>query len=489
MKSVNVGIVGALILILIGVGAWAPTDASAQTLTTQYSFRGRPADGAEPLGGLITDAAGNLYGTTIGGGGGNGNGTVFKLTPSGTETVLHSFTGDDGAGPGSALIADAAGNLYGTTTNGGSPSYGTVFKLTLNPDGTYTHSILHNFTGSPSDGSAPHGLIADAAGNLYGATAGGGGSSCGGTGCGTVFRLTPNVDGTYTESVLHSFTGDSEGPAGFGGSDGQYPFGTLIVDGASNLYGTTYYGGGSGCDGYGCGTVFKLTANLDGTYSEIVLYGFTGGRDGAAPGAGLLADAAGNFYGTTSEGGGSRTCATGCGTVFTLMPNLDGTYSESILHSFAGGSDGQTPYAGLIADAAGNLYGTTYAGGIIVGGFPDGCGGWCGTMFMLTPKGTLAVLHSFNYSDGANPQSALMADAVGNLYGTTSRGGSNNDGTVFKLTMSATFTGVPGMANCTGQSISFLTTEFGGIAHAATALGFATATDLQNAVAAYCAGS
>ena len=477
MKTMKVGFVRGLMVILLGVVAGVSTDASAQTLTTLYSFPATPGDGAELHGGLISDAAGNLYGTTFGGGSGNGYGTVFKLTPAGAESVLHRFSGDDGAGPAARLIADAVGNLYGTTKYGGL-NYGTVFKLTLNSDGTYSHAVLHNFTGYPNDGAAPDGLIADAAANLYGTTTGGGPSSCGGFGCGTVFRLMPNLDGTYTESVLHSFTGGSDGQ--YGGGDGQYPFSGLIADAAGNLYGTTFYGGGNSCEGFGCGTVFKLTPKLDGTYGESVLYSFTGSHDGAAPSAGLLADAAGNLYGTTSQGGGARACLTGCGTVFKLTANPDGTYSESVLHSFGGGSDGQTPSAGLIADAVGNLYGTTYAGGLTV------CGGWCGTVFMLTSTGTLRVLHSFNSSDGANPLAGLMADAEGNLYGTTSLGGTKNYGTVFKQTVSATFNGVPGMANCTSQSISFLATEFGGVAHAATSLGFAGVTDLRNAVAAYC---
>lgn len=475
MKSVKVGDIGRLIFVLIGLGAVVPTDALAQTLTTLYSFPGAPGDGAELHGGVIADAAGNLYGTTFGGGSGNGYGTIFKLTPTGTETVLHRFSGDDGAGPASPLIADAAGNLYGTTTYGGLNLGGTVFKLTLNSDGTYSHSVLHNFGRYPVDGAAPHGLIGDAAGNLYGTTTGGGASACGDLGCGTVFKFTPNLDGTYSETVLHNFTG---------GSDGQYPFGDLIADAAGNLYGTTFYGGGSGCNGLGCGTVFELTPNLDGTYSETVLHNFTGGSDGAAPTAGLLADAEGNLYGTTSEGGGrNRDCLTGCGTVFKLTPNLDGTYDERVLYSF-GGSDGQTPHAGLIADAVGNLYGTTFFGGVIL---PE-CGGWCGTVFMLTPSGTLRVLHSFNFRDGANPTAGLIADAAGNLYGTTRLGGNNNYGTVFELTASGTFNGVPGMANCAGQSISFLAKGFGGVAHAATALGFASVMDLQNAVVAHCAG-
>ena len=480
MKITNVRAVG-LMLVLVGAVAGVPTDASAQTLTTLYSFHTDPGDGALPSARLIADAAGNLYGTTSGGGGEKSYGTIFKLTPTGTETVLHRFNGYDGAGPQAGLIADAAGNLYGTTKYGGI-NYGTVFKLTLNPDGTYSHGILHSFTGYPNDGAAPDGLMADAAGNLHGTTTFGGASSCGGFGCGTVFRLTKNPDGTYTETLLHSFTGSSDG--WFGGSDGQYPFSGLIADGTGSLYGTTLYGGGSGCETHGCGTVFRLMPNPDGTYSESVLYRFTGGRDGAAPYAGLLADATGNLFGTTSAGGGAQACPAGCGTVFKLTANPDGTYSESVLHRFAGDSEGQAPYASLIADAAGNLYGTTHAGGLI----ESGCSGWCGTVFVLTPTGTLAVLHRFTFSDGANPFAALMADADGNLYGTASVGGSNSYGTVFKQTVSATFTGVPGMANCTGQSVSFVSAKFGGIGRAATALGFTSVTDLQSAVAAHCGG-
>src|SRR5262249_14430822 len=261
MKTMNVGAVG-LMLILFGAVAGEPTDASAQTLTTLHSFPAAPGDGAEPTAGLLADAAGNLYGTTFGGGGDKSYGTIFKLAPTGVESVLHRFSGYDGAGPEAGLIADAAGNLYGTTKYGGL-NFGTGFKLTLNADCTYSHRILHSLTGYPNDGTAPDGLIADAAGNLYGTTTLGGASSCGGFGCGTVFRLTPNLDGTYTESVLHSFAGGSDG--WFGGPDGQYPFSGLIADGTGNLFGTTLYGGGSGCDPLGCGTVFRRRANPGGT--------------------------------------------------------------------------------------------------------------------------------------------------------------------------------------------------------------------------------
>ncbi|MGH9205494.1 MAG: choice-of-anchor tandem repeat GloVer-containing protein, partial [Acidimicrobiales bacterium] len=257
----------------------------------------------------IADSSGNLYGTTFQGGvvggctDGLGCGTVFRLSPGGTETVLHAFTfSSEGYGPNGPLIADSSGNLYGTTYSDGASGNGVVFKLT--PGGTYT--VLHTFTGG-SDGANPAGdLIADSSGNLYGTTRGGGasGSGCGGFGCGTVFKLSPG--GTLT--VLYSFTG---------GSDGEGPVGNLIADSKGNLYGTTLLGGGPGCGqfGLGCGVVFKLSPS--GT--ETVLHIFTGGSDGGAPFAGLIADSSGNLYGTTFQGGALTACnGVGCGVVFKL---------------------------------------------------------------------------------------------------------------------------------------------------------------------------
>ncbi len=244
---------------------------------------------------------------------------------------------------------------------------------------------LFNFTqGHLERGVFPQaGLTADQAGNLYGTTAGGGtGAGCQGVGgCGTVFKLGPHG----TETVLYSFAG---------GGDGSSPNGTLIVDQAGNFYGTTAAGGFSGCAlGAECGTVFKLAP--DGTHT--VLYSFTGGRDGGVPEAPLLADQAGNLYGTTTQGGSGGCGGYGCGTVFKLAP--DGT--ETILHAFRGGSDGAELFAaGLIADQAGNLYGTTWEGG-------KGCNGaGCGTVFKLAPDGTKTILHSFagGRHDGAGPQ-------------------------------------------------------------------------------------
>ncbi|MGH9206790.1 MAG: choice-of-anchor tandem repeat GloVer-containing protein, partial [Acidimicrobiales bacterium] len=295
------------------------------------------------------DSSGNLYGTT-GSGGASNDGVVFKLTPGGTETVLHSFAGgaSDGSLPAAGLIADSSGNLYGTTSEGGASNNGVVFKLS--PDGTET--VLHTFAGGSSDGANPRaGLIADSSGNLYGTTGSGGASNDG-----VVFKLTPGG----TETVLHTF---------MGGGDGAFPLAGLIADSSGNLYGTTESGGGTGCiAGFGCGTVFKLSPG--GT--ETVLYSFKGGpSDGAQPFAGLYADSSGNLYGTTSGGGASR-----WGTVFKLSPG-----GTETVYSFTGGSDGGQPVAGLIADSSGNLYGTIEHGGA------PGCSGGCGVVFKLTGTG------------------------------------------------------------------------------------------------------
>jgi uncharacterized repeat protein (TIGR03803 family) len=415
------------------------TGVAAQTLAILHNFGGN-GDGANSFAGLIADTAGNLYGTTEQGGA-SGGGTVFKLTPARSESVLYNFPGfpGDGAAPLAGLIADAAGNLYGTTFSGGANGFGAIFRLTP-ADG---ESLLYSFAGAPGDGANPlAGLITDTAGNLYGTTEQGGGD-----GFGTVFKLTPEGG----ESLLQSF-------AGFPG-DGAAPLAGMIADTAGNLYGTTFSGGASGL-----GTVFKLTPEG----AESVLYSF-GGGDGALPRAGLILDTAGNLYGSTFSGG-----ASGFGTVFKLTP----TGSESILHSFAGApGDGAFPYAGLIADAAGNLYGTTAQGGA----------NGLGTVFKLTPMGNESVLHSFAGApgDGANPFAGLIADAAGNLYGTTYYGGANDAGTVFEF---AVFAGSPGSADCVGKSISALARTYGGIAKAAAALRFAGVAALHDAVAAYCRG-
>jgi uncharacterized repeat protein (TIGR03803 family) len=308
-----------------------------------YSFQGG-SDGIYPQGALFRDSAGNVYGTTYQGGipGANGYGTVFKLAPDGTETVLHAFAGKpgDGANPNAGFIADKQGNLYSTTINDGANTGGAVFEIAA--DGTET--LLYSFCAQENcaDGRTPYGgVIADKKGNLYGTTYEGGTNDYG-----TVFKLAP--DGT--ETVLHAFTG---------GSDGSYPDAGLIMkDG--NLYGTTYDGGG----GSSSGTVFEVAA--DGT--ETVLHSFDG-ADGGNPADGLIEDSVGDFYGTTVAGG-----AKGFGIVFKLAP--DGT--ETVLHAFKDGSDGAVPYGGLIVKG-GHLYGTTSEGG--GGGSNCANSAGCGTVF------------------------------------------------------------------------------------------------------------
>jgi uncharacterized repeat protein (TIGR03803 family) len=318
-------------------------------------------DGANPYGGLIRDAAGNLYGTTYTGGyiGVNqcsyGCGTVFKIKPSGQFIVLFSFHGSDGGYPLGGLLRDAAGTLYGTTSVGGAYDSGTIFKLDVRGKET----VLYSFTGG-ADGAQPlAGLVQDVAGNLYG-TAVLGGNICDGqgVGCGTVFKF----DTKGHETTLHTFTGYP--------NDGKFPPSSLVWDKAGNLYGTTEIGGNGqyNCN-YGCGTIFKLQTNG----KEEVLYSFTGGADGGTPNASLLWDSTRReFYGTTVWGG-----AHGAGTVF----RLDSKGKETVLHSFTGGSDGLYPSGNVTRDKANNLYGMT------TGGVPD-CGRppYCGTVFKVSTK-------------------------------------------------------------------------------------------------------
>jgi len=293
-KVVGYGRLGAALIIVMATLTWA-SGAVARTCKAIHVFKG--TDGAYPYAGLIFDAAGNLYGTTSGGGA-HKRGAVFKLAPNPdgtwTESVLYSFRGGvDGWAPYAGLVFDAAGNLYGTGQNGGANGSGVVFKLAPNPDGTWTESVLHSF--AYTDGSFPAGLIFDAAGNLYGTTLQGGAAA----GYGVVFKLKPNPDGTWTESVLHAFTG---------GADGSLLYAGLTLR-AGALYGTTYEGGD--CSGFGCGVVFKLTPSSSG-WSETVLHTFLGfGENPAAP---VIFDPAGNLYGTTTSG------STNKGLVFKLTP-------------------------------------------------------------------------------------------------------------------------------------------------------------------------
>jgi len=402
--------------------AQSPATGGIWTEKVLHSF-GNGTDGYWPSAGLIFDAAGNLYGTTQVGGTYN-YGTVFELTPQAgggwTETVLHSFNdnGTDGYYPSASLIFDAVGNLYGTTPAGGTYGGGTLFELTPIGGGNWAETVLYGFCSQANcaDGYKPEaGLIFDAAGNLYSTT------EAGGTyGEGTVFELSPTAGGGWTEQVLYSFGN---------GTHGTNPEAGLIFDAAGNLYGTTVNGGT-----YNYGTAFRLSPG-EGGWTETVLHNFGSGTDGAYLYGGLIFDAAGNLYSTTYAGGTYTSCTGtgGCGTVFELTPTGGGGWTETVLYSFCpqdNCTDGFYPEAGVILDAAGNLYGTTSLGGgphssgTVFELMPTVGGGW-----------TETVLHSFSIigADGTNPVAGLIFDTAGNLYGTTYEGGIGR-GTVFELT-------------------------------------------------------
>jgi len=313
-------------------------------------------------------------------------------------SVVHNFTGgSDGANPVDGFIMDSRGMFFGTASAGGNAGLGVVFKA--NARGVV--KALHSFAGG-ADGATPNsGVIEDAAGSLYGTTTAGGTA-----GAGTVFRVKGR-----RETVLYSFAG---------GADGAAPQGGLAMDAAGNLYGTTTAGGPAGN-----GTVFELVppTTRRGTWTEKVLYSFGTGTDGVAPVAGVTLDASGNLYGTTSLGG-----AYGYGTIFRLATGT--TWTETILHSFGYGSDGATPYAGLVSDASGNLYGAATDGGANGGG----------TAFELARSGgnwTFSVLTSFPGWGISGPFRNLVLDGSGNIFGTTHCDGDDSAGTIFELTPSS----------------------------------------------------
>lgn len=425
-----------MLLLLLGtaVTGWC------QTETVIHSFGSTPADGFGPAGGLLEDAAGNLYGTTSSGSqtpcDGNevlGCGIVFELVKSSsgfTEKILYTFGTSspvsDGVSPMAGVIMDGSGNLFGTTAYGGSfqctlylgsDGCGTVFELVKSSSG-YTENVIYTFTGP--DGEYPEaGLIMDTSGNLFGTT-----SSGGACGLGTAFELVKS-SGAYTEKVLYSF--------GCAPADGWNPYAGVIADATGTLYGAAESAGDlNACGGFGCGLVFELV-NSSGEYSEKILYDFTG-SDGELPSGNLIFDSAGNLYGTTQEGG-----ADGDGTIFQLASSSSG-YTESVLYSFRGPNenDGQNPIAGLIIDSSGNLYGTTQLGGS--GCVPQGCG----IVFELVNSAgaySEKILHAFGApGDGVNALAPLILDSAGNLYGTTSDGGSTicSCGAVFEINPSAT---------------------------------------------------
>lgn len=460
-----VGVSFASCLVTILSIALAGITASAQSLTTLVSFNG--SNGAAPYyGNLTADANGDLFGTTEAGGA-NGVGTVFEvaMTASGYATApstLVSFNGTDGAYPLSGLITDANGNLFGTTEAGGANGYGTVFEILKSGSGyAGTPTTLVSF--DDNDGAFPQSsLIIDSKGDLFGTTFGGGAS-----GAGTVYEIV-NSGGSYasTPTTLVSFDG----------ADGSEPVAGLVADSNGDLFGTTASGGASGK-----GTVFEIVSTSSGyDAAPVTLISFDS-VDGTDPYSGLIIDAGGDLFGTTNSGG-----AYGYGTVFEIV-NTSGVYSgtPTTLVNFDD-NNGAYPVASLIADANDNLFGTTTGSGA----YGDG------TIFEIANSTsgyatTPTTLISIDGADGAIPYSGLIADASGNLFGATLAGGASGDGAVYEITGSGfvpptRFVGTPGTAHCVGDSISNLAHTYGGIAHAAASLGYATIADLQSAVSSYC---
>ena len=398
--------------------------------TVLHSFTAGATDGSLPTAGLIQGSDGNFYGTT-GNGGPTGAGTVFKITPAGVYTVIFMFTGQDGIGPG-GLVQGSDGDFYGTTSSGGPNFDGTVFKVT--PTGAMT--ILHSFTGAADGGGSSAALTLGSDGNFYGTTTFGGANNLG-----TVFKITP----AGIETVIHSFAG--------GANDGISPVAALVQGTDGNFYGTTQTGGPSGQ-----GTVFKITS----AGVEAVLYSFTGGTDGSNPYAAVIQGADGNFYGTTRSGGTSNN-----GTMFKVTPGG----VETVLHSFAGGTtDGSFPQASVVQGADGNFYGTN----------SDGGASKSGNFIKITPTGTETVIYSFNSGpEGQSPVGLVQAND-GDFYGTTHSGGMGGNGTVFKVTSGGLETALYSFAGGTtdgyypspliqGSDGNFYgTTQLGGTSNAGT---------------------
>jgi uncharacterized repeat protein (TIGR03803 family) len=410
-KKLSIGLKAAMAILTVTLLA---TDTHAATEKLLYSFDANNKGGKDPYTALISDTAGNLYGTTLLGGA-FGYGAVFEVVkpPGGggwTQKILHSFdnNGKDGYRPYAGLVFDGNGNLYGTTNQGGTHNGGTVFELSPRTGGGWTEKILHSFNNNGADGYDPYaGLVLDGLGNLYGTTPFGGANSGG-----TVFELTLTHEG-WTENILYSFNPNSQ--------DAYEPFAGLIFDDSGNLYGTTVDGGA-----LGGGTVFELILTGE-TWAENILHNFNA-NDGTpyTPYAGLVFDGHGNLYGTTLNGGA------GYGAVFELLVPTEDGWTEKTLHSFLdNGKDGNTPYGGVILDTAGNLYGDTTNGGSDGKGVvfelakPNGGGPW-----------SEKLLHTFNANergtDGEDPQASLFLYG-GNLYGTTSLAGHRGGGTVFEI--------------------------------------------------------
>lgn len=401
MNSIHAFLLASLLMPIIATG---------QTFKVLHSFADSPTDGRNPKCVLVLDSLGNLYGTTALGGM-HAQGSAFMLNRGGKEVAELGFL-RNGYYPVAGLLQGSQGDFFGTAEDGGdfeglcaTFGCGSVFKINK----IHGETVLHEFTGRPDDGEQPQSLLVeDPAGNIYGTTTNGGLNNAG-----TIFRV--DNSGNYT--MTYDFCVDP--PAC---TDGGAPIPGLILDPAGNLYGV-----GAGGGAFDAGVVFELTQN--GEYE--VLYNFTGGSDGSFPVSVLTFDDEGNLYGTT-EDGGNNPCAVsgnGCGVVFELSPQLNGTWNETTLYTFcslANCADGALPIAGpLVRDAAGNLYGTTEFGGLNSGG----------VVFKLDTSGNETVLHSFTGgTDGGVPMAGLAMDSAGNLYGTASGGGANGYGVVFEIT-------------------------------------------------------
>lgn len=390
----------------------------AQTFTVLHSF-GAAGDGFNPeWAGVSFDNHGNLYGTTIAGGTAScdltfGCGTVYQMTPNSdgtwTETVIHNFGLNDVSSPLMGVAFDRAGNLYTTgEANGHTYTYGGVVELSPNANGTWNEQVLYDFNNT--DGADPAGIAVDRHNNVFCSVTNGWSYDAG-----LIFGLASITPIRRYPLTIYPFRG---------GTDGAGPYGTPIFDASNNLYGTTAGGGA-----YGAGTAFKLTHNgFNLFWTKSTLYSFRGGSDGTDPVLGLAFDAHGNLYGTTYQGG-----ALNFGTVYELSPNPDGTWTENVIYPFQGGIDGQWPSGSVVVDSAGNIYGTTSAGGSGTNPY--------GTVFRLTPsvngQWTKTILHNFSGPDGAYPDAGLTMDSAGNVYGTTNEGGAyqfQNGGVVFEIT-------------------------------------------------------
>jgi uncharacterized repeat protein (TIGR03803 family) len=439
---------------IVSVTAHSPAFATgSESVLFNFTAGGTGATGSFPHSTLIRDASGNLYGTTSNGGASE-VGVVFELSPPATpggawtETVLYNFGNytNDGRVPwtwGVGLATDSQGNLYGTTQDGGTYSEGTAWELSppTMSGGAWTETVIWNF-GQPgvTDGEDPtSGLTIDQNGNLFGTTLFGQTPTNGFDG--TVYELSPpsGMSGTWTENVIAQFT-----ESNLQYVNGFYPYAGVIGDGSGNLYGTTSSGGIYGTGINPGGTVFELSPAGGGSWTESVLWNFSSSEsDASDPMSALLLDKMGNLYGTSALGGTTTDYAeenNGLGTVFELSPpgSGGGSWSESIPHNFLGGTDGETPESGVIMDPNGNLYGTTWFGGTY---FDEPYTG--GIAYKLTPPATTGnpwpetiLWQSGNLPDGALPWATLLMDPIGNLYGTTLAGGSfgnGYNGTVYEI--------------------------------------------------------